>query len=180
MVAVDDARGLHHQVQRHRVKLVTVQKAAVLRPHRLEGPFDRGAQLGVHLVVVEVLERAQELLHLPDPARSGVEHGGPDSALEVGAVLRADDAAVAVPGGVDLASSPLLECLDDLLGLLADDLVLHADHVPVVDLHAAEIDLGLGEDELRGERGAHPHRGQDRAALQKLAPRNRSGKFCLP
>src|SRR5690606_3597673 len=99
----------------------------------------------------------------------GVEHRGLDAAGEVGAVLGADDVAVAVPGHVDRAAGLLLEGGDDVLGDLADDRVLDADHVPVVDRDPAQIALGLAERQIGREGGGDAERGEGAAALEEGA-----------
>src|SRR5690606_29747130 len=57
----------------------------------------------------------------------------------------------------------------DVLGDLADDRVLDADHVPVVDRDPAQIALGLAEGQIGREGGGDAERGEGAAALEEGA-----------
>ena len=153
---------LRDQGEGHVVNLIGVGKAAVLPLDQREQPFHAAARGGIPVIGDEVVHRTHETTQLPRPTGDRVEHRRLDPALEVGAVLGADDVTVAVPAHVDLGAGLLLEGLDDRFAELAHQLVLHPDHVPVVDGHPFEIGLGLGEHEIRGQRGGNPRRSKHR------------------
>jgi hypothetical protein len=83
--------------------------------------------------------------------------------------FRSDDVAVAVPGHVDRAAGLLLERRNDVFRDLAHELVLHADHVPIVDLDPAEVGLGLAEGEVGRQRRGDAESREGAGALEEVA-----------
>ncbi|PON15157.1 hypothetical protein C2W62_25300 [Candidatus Entotheonella serta] len=75
--------------------------------------------------------------------------------MKIGAIFGADNIAVAVPTDFDHRAGSLLERFDNRLRQFPHQLVLHANHVPVVDLHPLEIGLGLSKEQIRRQRCGH-------------------------
>ena len=177
VVAAHDVGRLRDQREGQIIDRLGVRKAAVLPLDQRQQPLYVAARALVPRAVDELVHRVEELAQLPGPAVGRIEHDRLHAALEVGAVLGADDVAVAVPGGVYGGAGLLLEGLDDRFRQLAHQLVLHADHVPVVDLDAAQVGFGLRVDEVGRERRGDAERAKRRGHAQEVAAAVRSGEL---